>query len=129
MAGVSPPLRRAAAIALLLARVGYGGALVAVPGRVAGRWLGPAARRGPSQVPLRALGAREVVIHAGALSSALAGRPLRGWMAASIAGDLTDVIATIIARRDLPPGAAGATVAVGGGSALLSGALAALSES
>jgi hypothetical protein len=46
--------------------------------------------------------------------------PLRPWLAASAAGDLTDVIATAAGRRRLPPGSPLATLAVGGGSALVS---------
>jgi hypothetical protein len=45
---------------------------------------------------------------------------VRPWLAASIAGDLTDVIATVAGRRQLPEGAPMATLVVGGGSALAS---------
>jgi hypothetical protein len=44
----------------------------------------------------------------------------RTAVAASAAGDFTDVVATAAGRRRLPPGSTPATVAVGGGSALVS---------
>jgi hypothetical protein len=75
-------------------------------------------------VALRGLGVREVILHAGAALAARRDRPLRPWLAASVVGDLTDVIATTAGRRRLPPGSPLATLAVGGGSALLSALLA-----
>jgi hypothetical protein len=114
------PLSRLAAASVLGLRVAYGVALIAAPGRVARRWLGPAAEDAPLHVALRALGAREVILHTGALV-VLGGRgQLRPWLAASAAGDLTDVVATAAGRRRLPRGSAPATLAVGGGSALIS---------
>jgi hypothetical protein len=115
-------------LSVLSLRIAYGAGLVAAPTRLARRWLGPDASRPPVQVPLRALGAREVVLHAGAVAAALDGRPVRPWLAASIAGDLTDIAATVAGRRGLPGGAAGATAAVAGGSVLVSAAAAALSD-
>ena len=109
--------------ATLALRIAYGLALIAAPERLATRWLGPDASRAPVQVPLRALGMREVLLHTGALAAAMRGREVRPWLAASIAGDLTDIAATVAGRRELPPGAAPATAVVAGGSALLSAAL------
>ena len=111
---------RATTRAVLVLRVTYGLALVATPGKLALRWLGDSANDVPVQVPLRGLGTREAVLHAGALIAMRKGAPLRPWLAASIAGDLTDVIATAAGRRWLPPGSPLATLAVGGGSALIS---------
>jgi hypothetical protein len=119
---------RLATIAVLGLRVAYGAGLVAAPGRLARRWLGPAADTGPTQVPLQGLGTREIVLHCGALAAAWQGAPLRPWLIGSIAGDLTDVIATVARREQLPEGAARATALVAGGSALLSGVLAAAVE-
>jgi hypothetical protein len=115
---------RAAAIAVLGLRVAYGAGLIAAPGRLGRRWLGPASATAPTQVPLRALGMREIVLHVGALLATLRGAPLRPWLIGSIAGDLGDVAATIAGRGELPDGASTATVVVGGGSALVSAALA-----
>jgi hypothetical protein len=112
-------LTRASAAVVLVLRVAYGVALIAAPGKLTLRWLGEGANDAPVQVPLRALGTREVALHTGALIALRTGRALRPWLAASIAGDLTDVIATAAGRRRLPPGSPLATLAVGGGSALV----------
>jgi hypothetical protein len=112
-------------IAVLSARTLYGAGLTAAPERITGAWLGRAASTAPVQVPVRGLGAREAILHGAALAAALADRPLRPWLAASIAGDMTDIAATAIGRHQLPPGAAGNTLAVAGASALASAALAA----
>ena len=107
-------------VTVLALRVAYGAALIAAPDRLARRWLGPASAEGPTQVPLRALGAREVLLHAGGLAAAARGNALAPWFAASIAGDLTDIAATVAARRQLPGRAPALTALVAGGSALLS---------
>lgn len=119
---------RLVAAAVLSLRVVYGLALIAAPRRLALRWLGPAAGDAPVQVALRALGAREAILHGGALIALERDAALRPWLAASATGDLTDVIATAAARRRLPRGSAPATLAVGGGAALVSVALAAVLE-
>lgn len=118
-----PPARTIAAAVIGL-RIAYGAALIAAPARLTRRWLGPAGERGPTQVGVRGLGAREVVLHAGALAAAVRGAPLRPWLAASIAGDLADIASTAAAREEVPDGAPAATLAVAGGSALISAALA-----
>lgn len=121
-------LDRVTVSAVLLLRVCYGVALLAAPRRVALRWLGEDVTRAPAQVALRALGTREVVLHSGALLAVRRDAALRPWLAASVAGDLTDVIATAAERRRLPAGSPLATLAVGGGSALISVLLAAAVE-
>ncbi|MGI8429872.1 MAG: hypothetical protein ACR2OB_11345 [Solirubrobacteraceae bacterium] len=115
---------RAATAATLCLRVTYGAGLIAAPERLAHRWLGAPAGSASTQVPLRGLGAREVVLHLGGLTAALTGAPLRPWLAGSIAGDLTDVAATLAGRDQLPEGSALATALLAGGSALLSAVLA-----
>jgi hypothetical protein len=117
-------IARATAAAVLAFRISYGSVLTLAPGRVAQGWLGPATEGAPVQVALRGLGARDAILHAGALLALRRGAPLRPWLAASIAGDLTDVIATAVGRRGLPRGSSPATLAVGGGAALASAALA-----
>ena len=119
---------RSAAIAVLSLRIAYGAGLVAVPARLAGRWLGPSAGAAPTQVALRGLGAREILLHAGALAAALGDRPVRPWLAASIAGDLTDIGSTLAGRSGLPDGSPKATIVVAGASALLSAGVAAASS-
>jgi hypothetical protein len=112
--------RKGIASAVLVSRVAYGAGLVAVPARLSRRWLGPAAERPPTQVGVRGLGAREVLLHAGALATVRRGGDVRPWFAASVAGDLTDITATALARRGLPDESPRLTLLVAGASALLS---------
>jgi hypothetical protein len=118
------PSARKFAIALLSARIAYGAGLVALPARLTRGWLGPGGQTGPTQVGVRGLGAREVVLHAGALVAALRDAPLRPWLAASVVGDVADMTSTAAAREELPEGSPLATLVVAGGSALLSAAVA-----
>ena len=119
---------RTATLTLLGLRVAYGAGLIAAPERLTRRWLGPATGAPPTQVPLRGMGAREIVVHGAAIAAALNDRPLRPFLAASAAGDLADILATAAGRRGLPKGSAPATLAVAGGSALLTAVLAAAVE-
>ena len=115
---------RTAAAAVLAFRVAYGAALLVAPSSVTKRWLGPSVKTAPTQVPLQALGAREIVIHAAGLLALRAGAPARPFLLASAIGDISDVITTTARRGGLPEHAAPATAVVAGGSALLSLALA-----
>ncbi len=115
---------RKAAAAVAVLRVAYGAALVAAPARTTRGWLGPDARRPAAGIAIRALGAREIGIHAGALVAALNGGALRPWFAASIAGDCSDIAATLAAGSALPDRAPAATAAVAGASAAISAAVA-----
>lgn len=124
------PVYRGATVTVLSFRIAYGAALIVAPAKVAGnRWLGAGAREAATQVSLRGLGAREVGLHGLALAAFLRGGPVRPLLAASVAGDLTDIGSTALAREGLPDGSAAATAAVAGGSALLTVALAALADS
>ncbi len=114
---------RAAAVTVLALRVAYGGLLAAVPARITRRWLGTGCHGASTQVALRGLGAREILLHVGGLVSALRDEPVRPWLAASIAGDLADIGATVAGRHGLPENAPLATAAVAGGSALISAAV------
>jgi hypothetical protein len=114
---------RIAAIAVFGLRIAYGAALLAAPDKVTKRWLGPGRHGAAATVALRGLGAREVAIHAAGLVAALRAAPVRPWLAASIAGDLSDIAATTASRSGLPSGATPATAAVAGGSAALSAAV------
>jgi hypothetical protein len=116
---------RASAVAVTSLRIAYGAALIAVPERLTRSWLGDTAERAGGRVALRALGAREVLLHTGALRASLGGNCALPWLAASIGGDLTDITSTVAERSELPDGAARATVVVAGVSALLTAAVAA----
>jgi hypothetical protein len=114
---------RTATLAVLGLRVAYGAGLLVVPERLARNWLGPANEA--TQVPLRGMGAREIVVHGAAIAAVLRNQPVRPFLSASVAGDLADIAATVLGRRGLPGGAVPKTLAVAGGSALLSAGLAA----
>ncbi len=114
---------KAATAVVLGLRVTYGATLIVAPERLALRWLGPDARRAPTQVPLRGLGAREIVLHTAAVLAVLSNRPLRPWLAASIVGDCVDIASTVIGREELPDGAPLATAVVAGASAMISAGL------
>jgi hypothetical protein len=105
---LKPPASRAAVLGIMGLRVTYGVGLLVAPDTA------------PTQVPLRGLGTREAVLHAGAAVAASRGTAVRPWLLASVAGDLTDIVATVAHRRQLPEGAALATTVVAGGSALIS---------
>src|SRR5690349_1707422 len=96
-----PPVRKFA-VAVAAFRIAYGLGLVAAPGRLTKPWLGPAGKTGPTQVGVRGLGMRDALLHVGLLQAALAGTPLRPWLAASIVGDLTDVASTASAKGEVP---------------------------
>jgi hypothetical protein len=110
-------------IALLSLRIAYGAALLIAPGSVSKRWLGPLDE--PAEVGLRGLGAREVLLHGLALRAALKGNEVLPYLAASIAGDVSDIASTYAGRKGLPKGSPLATLVVAGGSAALTGAVAA----
>src|SRR3954447_2329460 len=114
---------RIAATVVFGLRVAYGAALLAAPHRITKRWLGPARETDAAKVALRALGAREGAVHALGALAAVRGGAMRPWLAASIAGDLSDIAATTASRSGLPSGAAPATAAVAGASAALSAAV------
>ena len=107
-------------------RIAYGAALAIAPARTTRGWLGADGERPGAGVALRALGAREIVLHAGAIGAALTDAPVKPWLIASIGGDCSDVAATFGAGRHLPEKAPVKTLAVAGGSAALSAAVVAL---
>jgi hypothetical protein len=98
----------------------FGAGLLGAPRLVASPWLGRDARRPAAQVAIRALGARDVGLGAGALSALGDRAALRRWVAAAVACDLADAgIALATPSAALPAKARSATVALGGGSALV----------
>jgi hypothetical protein len=114
---------RQAALAVAALRVAYGAALVAAPARTTEGWLGPVGERRGTQVAIRALGAREIFLHAAAARAALTGAPVRPWLLVSMAGDGSDIAATAAASRGVPQGAVKTTAAVAGASAAISAAV------
>src|SRR6201985_69398 len=114
-----PNPARLAAAGVLAFRIAYGAALLVAPGKVAAnRWLGPGARQPAATVALRGLGAREGAVHGIALAELTDGPPRPCW-AASIAGDLADILSAFASRDGLPDGSPAATAVVASGSAAL----------
>ncbi len=81
-------------------RVGFGVALILAPRRVTAQWLGRDAQRAGTQVISRGLGARDLVLGAGALVVPEA--QLRPWVMAAIVADAADLVATVAAGDSLP---------------------------
>jgi hypothetical protein len=116
------PTRIAVAVTLG-ARIAYGAVMIVAPQKIGRKWLGSPADEPGGRVALRAVGGREVAVHGVALVTLLSGAPVWPWLVASIGGDLTDVVSTVAAGDGLPDGSVRATIATGGGSALLTAAM------
>jgi hypothetical protein len=80
---------RAAAVAVAGFRMAYGFALALAPASTGSKWIGRDGSRPATGVALRALGAREIALHAGAAAAALRDEPVRPWFVASIGGAAT----------------------------------------
>jgi hypothetical protein len=111
---------RALAATLAVNRVAFGLGYLWAPRATGRRWIGKVARDPAVGVLTRALGARDLVLGAGALFAlATRGRTARPWFAAHTVADGVDLAATIAARRRLPRdgyrfavGMAGASTAI-----------------
>jgi hypothetical protein len=97
-----------------VARVAIGAALISVPPLATDMWLGRKGMTAPARLLSRALGSRDLAIGAGALWS-LAGRsPLHPWLVAGVVADGTDLVATLLHRKDLPDTAVPLVIATAG---------------
>jgi hypothetical protein len=101
-------------------RIAFGLALVAVPAKLGESWLGAAGTTPAAQVALRGLGIRDALI--GMAQIHTAGDPDRGyrWARTSAFGDITDLVATVAASRDLPRSGVYGTGALAGVAAISS---------
>jgi hypothetical protein len=108
-------------------RVALGTGLLVAPGLLGRPWLGRTAAQSGGQVALRALGARDLII--GGIALHTVDHPEVGprWQRTCAAVDAVDAVATVLARRSLPPvgsalvaalATAGAATGVGVGRAL-----------
>ena len=89
-------------------RIAIGAALMARPGLVTGRWIGPVAETPGGKVLAVAFGARDLAVGAGTAYVLHTGAAAKPWLVASVFTDVTDAVATFVARRSLPsPGAIG----------------------
>jgi len=88
---------------LAINRIAFGLGYIAAPERTGKGWIGKPAEKGGTTVLTRALGARDLVLGAGALW-AMQRRPesARPWFAAHAVADATDLAATVAARDSLP---------------------------
>jgi hypothetical protein len=89
-------------------------------------WIGRAARKPGTQVMIRSQGVRDVALGAGALRALVRGNAaeLRAWVAGHAVCDLADLVATWMARDDLPARRGKLAMAVAGASTVV-GAVAA----
>ncbi len=86
--------------ALGLARIAFGLGLIAQPERLTTAWIGRDAKGAGAQVAVRGLGARDLVLGAGAAISN--GSDRQRWLAAGMVGDVADLTATLAAGRAIP---------------------------
>lgn len=93
---------RDSARAIAIGRAALGAGLLIVPGLAARAWVGGDAGRPATKVAMRAVGARDVALGAGALRAMSGGAPARGWIEAGVAADAADFAATLTAGRALP---------------------------
>jgi hypothetical protein len=99
----------------------FGVANLRRPGFAQAAWIGRAARKPGAQVIIRAQGARDLGLGAGALSAIGRARDeeARRWLAMLVLADVTDLVATYLARRRLPKRRARLAMGFAGGSTLL----------
>jgi len=118
------PSTRTLTTAFALSRLLFGVGLIAAPDKLSARWIGEDGERGPVQVIIRGLGARDIALSAGALACLRNDDQLAIWLAGAIVADLTDV-ASIFAppASQLPDNARLGTVLLGGGAAAAGAAL------
>ncbi len=106
------------------ARSLFGAGLLAAPGKVGAGWIGDDVQRPAVKLVVRALGARDVALGAGALAARDSPDRLAAWLAAGAVCDLADIGITLATPADaLPANARWGTVALAGVSALLGAAL------
>jgi hypothetical protein len=111
--------------AIGVARVAFGAGLLAQPERLTRAWIGQDATGAGAQVAVRGLGARDLVLGAGAATSG--GTDRQRWLAAGMVGDVADLTATLAAGARVPlRGRVLVTLLAGAGLALGGAALAGL---
>lgn len=104
---------------LALGRVAFGALMLLKPEEATRAWIGRrAASYSGTQTAVRAFGARDLSLGAGALAALMAGQDARDWVAAGAFADMADFAATATAQdiplggRVLVLGMAGAAMAV-----------------
>jgi hypothetical protein len=102
-----------------LGRVALGAGLTLAPRLTAAAWLGRDARRPATQVPIRALGARDLAIGLGTAYAVGQGHGVRPWLGAGALADAIDLAATVRVRHRLPAAGVATVALMAGGSVLL----------
>jgi hypothetical protein len=100
-----------------LGRIAVGAALTAAPERSGRAWVGELGRRPGAAVLTTGLGARDLAIGAGIASALRRGHGANPWMRAGVLADTADLVATLRARRHLPPLAVAGVALLAAGSA------------
>jgi uncharacterized protein DUF4267 len=118
---------RALAGTLAVSRAAFGVNYLLRPEEANRSWIGPVAKVPATQVIIRSQAARDLALGGGALRALARGddRELRAWMAGQTVADLTDTIATWLARRKLPKRQSRLAMRVAGASTLVGAAAAA----
>ena len=86
----------------LLARLAAGAVFTAAPGPAARSWLGTSPPTVTGEVPLRAVGARDVALSLGGLAAGRDGGDDRPWLSAAAVAELADPLAVLAVARRLP---------------------------
>jgi hypothetical protein len=98
----APQARRLAGVLASL-RCALGVAAYLAPALPAGPWIGrEEGRRDGARLFARALGVRDLALGIGLLGARSRGEPLRGWAGAGALADGGDLLATLVAFRQLP---------------------------
>jgi hypothetical protein len=106
-------------------RIAFGMNYLARPREARTSWIGRAANRPGTQVMTRSQGVRDVALGAGALRAlARDDAEARAWVAGHAVCDLADLVATWIARDDLPKRSGRLALIVAGVSTLVGAAAA-----
>ena len=89
---------RTVARMLTFGRIALGAGLLAAPARMAAGWIGADADRAATQVPLGALGARDLALGVGGAWA----EDKRAWLLGGAVADLADFVMTLRHRDALP---------------------------
>ena len=113
---------RSLALGLAANRILFGAGFMFSPEKAARSWIGPVAASAGGGVMVRAAGARDVALGAGALAALRGYTDPRPWLAAHLVSDATDVAATWAARRELGPARSLYAITVAGASTAIAAA-------
>jgi len=109
---------RLLATLLTAGRAAFGIGLLFYPRRVARSWLGDEVDRPKTEMLVRAVGARDLVIGAGGVVSLLRGEPAATWLTAGVVADAADFVLTALNFSKLPPSGRVSTMALTGVAAI-----------